>query len=85
MILDILTPPQGPRGQDKKAVARPIYVSNSHTNLVDLVQEFRRRYRNGQTGGIKFSTPKYPQVPPRRQNENPVGYIFVSIICESTH
>ena len=35
MIFDLLTPPQGPRGPDQKKfdVARPIYVSNSHTKF----------------------------------------------------
>ena len=34
MIFDLLTPPQGPRGQvqNKIAVAHPIHVSNSHTS-----------------------------------------------------
>ena len=36
MIFDLLTPPQSPmgRGQNNCAVARPIHVSNSHTNFV---------------------------------------------------
>ena len=35
MIFDLLTPPQGSRGQGQKkiAVARPIYESNSHTKF----------------------------------------------------
>ena len=35
MIYELLTPPQGPgnRGQMKYAVARPIYVSSSHTKF----------------------------------------------------
>ena len=32
MIFDLLIPPNGPKGWDQEsAVARPIYVSNSHT------------------------------------------------------
>ena len=38
MIVDLLTPPQGPRGRDKTcAVARPIYVSNSHTKFGSIL------------------------------------------------
>ena len=35
MIIDLLAPPQGPRGQGQKkcAVAHPIHVSNSHTKF----------------------------------------------------
>ena len=35
MIFDLLTPPQSPRGRGQKKfdVARPIYVSNSHTKF----------------------------------------------------
>ena len=35
MIFDLLAPPQGPKGRGPKkcAVARPIYVSNSHTKF----------------------------------------------------
>ena len=35
MIFDLLTPPQGPRGRGQKKVdvARPIHVSNSHTEF----------------------------------------------------
>ena len=34
MILDLLAPPQGPRGRDKKcAVARPIHVSNPQSKF----------------------------------------------------
>ena len=34
-MFDLLAPPQGPRGRAKKMfdVARPIYVSNSHTKF----------------------------------------------------
>ena len=34
MLFDLLAPPQGPRGRAKKCtVARPIYVSDSHTKF----------------------------------------------------
>ena len=34
MIFDLLTPPQGGGGRNHFAVARPIFVSDSHTKFV---------------------------------------------------
>ena len=67
MIFDLLTPPQGPRGQGQKQfdVARPIHVSNSHTkfgwissdglggdSMTDRQMDRRTdRRTNGQTNG----------------------------------
>ena len=56
MIIDLLAPPQGPRGRIKKngAVACAIHVSISHT-------------KSGGISGKKIDPPnpqRYPQVPP---------------------